>query len=48
MNDMMKFNAVEFSFKLPDFGAISVHLLAGTGPILVDLVDDQSGVTIDH
>ena len=45
---MTKFNAVEFSFRLPDFGVISVHLLVGIGPIVVDLVDDQSGVTIDH
>ena len=41
-------DAVEFSFKLPDFSAVSIHLLTGTGPILVELVDNQRGVPVHH
>ena len=39
-------DAVEFSFKLPDFGAICIHLLAGARPVFVELVDDQRGVSV--
>ena len=41
-------DTVEFPFKLPDFSAVCVHLLTGTGPIFVDLVDDQCRVSIYH
>ena len=41
-------DAVEFSFKFPDFGAICIHLLAGARPVFVKLVDDQRGVPVYH
>ena len=41
-------DAVEFSFKLPDFGAICIHLLAGARPVFVRLVDDQRRVPVYH
>ena len=41
-------DAVEFSFKLPDFGAIYIHLLAGARPVFIELVDDQREVPIYH
>ena len=41
-------DAVEFSFKLPDFCAICIHLLAGARPVFVKLVDDQRGVSVYH
>ena len=41
-------DAIEFSFKLSDFSAVSVHLLAGTGPVFVELVDNQCGVPVHH
>ena len=41
-------DVVEFSFKLPDFGAICIHLLAGARPVFVKLVDDQRGVPVYH
>ena len=41
-------DAVEFSFKLPDFDAICIHLLAGARPIFVKLVNDQHGVPVYH
>ena len=41
-------DAVKFSFKLPDLGAICIHLLAGARPVFVKLVDDQRGVPIYH
>ena len=31
---------VEFPFKLPDFGAICIHLVTGVGLVFVELVDD--------
>ena len=45
---MVVLDAVEFSFKLPDFSAICIHLLAGARPVFVKLVDDQHGVPIYH
>ena len=45
---MMVLDAVEFSFKLPDFGAVCIHLLTGAGPVFVELVDDQHGVPVYH
>ena len=38
----------EFPFKLPDFGAICIHLVIGAGLVFVELVDDQCGVSIYH
>ena len=37
---------VEFSFKLPDFGAICIHLFTGPGLVFVELLDDQRGVPV--
>ena len=45
---MVVLDTIELSFEFPDLGAICVHLLTGTGPIFVDLVDDQCGVSIYH
>ena len=42
------FDAVEFSFKFPDFSTICVHLLTGARPVFVKLVDDQRGVFVYH
>ena len=39
---------IELPFKLPDFGAVCVHLLTGAGPVFVELVDNQRGVPIYH
>ena len=41
-------DAIEFSFKFPDFGAICIHLLARARSIFVKLVDDQRGVHVYH
>ena len=41
-------DAVEFSFKLSDFSVVSIHLITGTGPVLVELVDNQHGVPVHH
>ena len=41
-------DTVEFSFKLPDFSAIWIHLFTGVGPVFVELVDDQRGVPVYH
>ena len=43
---MVVLDTIELSFEFPDLGAICVHLLTGTGPIFVDLVDDQRGVSV--
>ena len=45
---MVILDAIEFSFELPNFGAICVHLLTGARPIFVELVDDQRGVSVYH
>ena len=41
-------DAVEFSFKLSDFGAICIHLLTGARPVFVKLVDDQCRIPVHH
>ena len=41
-------NTVELPFEFPDLRAIRVHLLTRIGPIFVDLVDDQRGVSVYH
>jgi len=43
---MVILDAIEFSFELPDFGAICIHLFTGAGPFFVELVDDQRGVPV--
>ena len=45
---MVVLDTVELPLEFPDFGAICVHLLTRIGPIFVDLVDDQRGVSIYH
>ena len=45
---MVVLDTVELSFKLPNFSAVCIHLLTRTGPIFVDLVDDQHGVSVYH
>ena len=41
-------DTVELPFKFPNFDTVCVHLLTGTGPVFVELVDDQRGVPIYH
>ena len=41
-------DTVEFSFKLPDFGAICIHLFTRVGLVFVELVDDQRRVPVYH
>ena len=41
-------DTVELPFKFPDFSAICIHLHTGAGPVFVELVDDQRGVSISH
>ena len=41
-------DTVKLFFEFPDLDAVCVHLLTGTGPIFVDLVDDQRGVSVYH
>ena len=41
-------DTVELPFEFPDFGAIRVNLLTGIGPVFVELVDDQRGVSVYH
>ena len=45
---MVVLNTIEFSFKLPDFGAICIHLFTRAGPVFIKLVDDQRRVPIYH
>ena len=39
-------DTIELPFKLPDFSAICIHLLARARPVFVKLVDDQRGVPV--
>jgi hypothetical protein len=39
--------AIEVSFPFANFFAVEIHLLVGCVPLLVELVDDQSGVAVD-
>ena len=41
-------DTVEFPFDLPNFSAVCVHFLTGTGPIFVELVDNQRRIPIHH
>ena len=45
---MVVLDTIELPLEFPDFGAICVLLLTGIGPIFVELVDDQRGVSIYH
>ena len=47
-NHVVIVDTVERSFEFPNFGAVCVHLLTGTGPIFVELVDNQCGVPVYH
>ena len=44
----MALDTVELPFEFLDLGVVRVHLLTGTGPIFVDLVDDQRAVFVYH
>ena len=41
-------DTVELPFKLLDFDVVCVHLLTRTGPVFVELVDNQRGVPVHH
>ena len=41
-------DTIELPFEFLDFGAICVHLFTGTGPVFVELVDDQHKVSVYH
>ena len=45
---MVVLDTIELPFKLPDFGAVCIHLLTGVGPVFVELVADQRGVPLYH
>ena len=44
----MKLDAIKFAFQFFNCGAVGVHLFASAGPILINLFDDQGGVTKNH
>ena len=41
-------DTIELPFKLPDFGAVCIHLLTGAGPVFIKLIDDQRAVPVYH
>jgi len=43
---MVVFNTIEFVLQLSDFQVVSIHLVTGTRPIFVDLINDQCKVTV--
>ena len=43
---MVVFNNVELALQLSDFRVVSIHLVTGTRPIFVYLINDQSRVTV--
>ena len=45
---MVVLDTVKLPFEFPDFGAVCVHFLTRTGPIFIELVDDQRGVYVYH
>ena len=45
---MVVLDTIELSFEFPDLSTICIHLLTRIGPIFVDLVDDQGGVSVYH
>ena len=44
----MVINAIELSFEFPNLCTVSIHLLAGTGLVFVEQVDNQGRITINH
>ena len=44
----MVIDTIELPFKFSDLCTVSIHLLAGAGPVLVELVDDQGGIAAYH
>jgi hypothetical protein len=44
---MVELETIELVLELPDFQAVSVHVLLVADPGLVDLVDDHCGVAVD-
>ena len=48
MYHVVVLDTVELSFEFPYLDTVCVHLLTGTGPIFVDLVDDQREVSVYH
>ena len=47
LDHMCVLDAIELAFQLSDRFAVCVHLFAGRILVLVELVDDQSRVSID-
>jgi len=45
---MVVLDTVEFPFNFSNFGAVCVHFFTGTGPILIELVDNQRRIPIYH
>ena len=45
---MVVLDTIELPFEFPDFSTICVHLLTRAGPVFVELVDDQCGVSVYH
>ena len=41
-------DTVKLYFEFPDLDVVCVHPLSRTGPIFVNLVDDQRGVSVYH
>ena len=44
---MCVLNAIELAFQLSDQFVVCIHLFVGHIPVLVELVDDQSQVSVD-
>ena len=45
-NDVVVFNTVELALQLSNFQAVSIHLVTGTRPIFIDLINDKRGVAV--
>ena len=41
-------DTVEFPFNFSNFSAVCVHFFTRTGPILIELVDNQRGIPVYH
>ena len=41
-------DTIELPFEFPNFRAICIHLLTRIGPVFVEMVDDQRGVSVYH
>ena len=44
---MCVLDAIELAFQLSDRFVVCIHLFTGRVPVLVELVDDQSRVSVD-